>query len=86
MTESEYPDGWNKAAVIAAELIEALETDFKDEEEIKIGHVMVIVEVTGKDDDENWTSINYRCDSPKFWIQMGMLRAALRTEPDDLRP
>lgn len=77
---------FSRAAIIAADLIEKLEGDYQHDE-IQIGEVMVIVEVTGSNpEDGDWTAIQYRCSDPRFWIHQGMLRAALRFKPKDLEP
>lgn len=69
---------FSRAAIIAAELIEHLENSY-DGEEIEIGEVMVLVEITGRNEEEgDWTAINFRCSDPRHWIQQGMLHAAMR--------
>jgi hypothetical protein len=67
---------WGQVGVIAAELIDSLADSYADEE-IEIGVVAVVVEITGgKLDEENWTAINYRCNNPKRWIQRALFEEA----------
>ena len=68
---------WGEVGVIAAELIETLVKDYEDED-VEIGTVAIIVEITGKEEDpeERWTTVTYRCNDARRWIQAGLFDAA----------
>jgi hypothetical protein len=68
---------------VAADLMDLLAEDAADEEaaEMELGEVMILAEVKGRDEEgDDWTSIRFRCSDPRFWVQRGMLSAALDGE------
>lgn len=62
---------------VTAELMEKLADTEPDAE---LGVVMVLAEIRGEDDGEEWTGIEWRCSDSRAWIQYGMLHAALESE------
>jgi hypothetical protein len=70
---------WGKVGVIAAELIDTLAEQYEGED-VKIGVVAVVVEITS--DEEAWTSVQYRCNDARRWIQVGLFDAASRAVQD----
>jgi hypothetical protein len=68
-----------KVGVVTAELMDYLAESYGDDE-VGVGTVMVLVEVTGTDEDgDDWTAIQSRCSDPRAWVQNGMLHAGLRS-------
>lgn len=66
-----------KLGEVAAVLMERLALE-ADEEDMELGEVMIVAEVNGKDEDDGWTGIAYRCSDDRTWVQCGLLHAALR--------
>jgi hypothetical protein len=63
--------------------MDLLAEDAADEEaaEMELGEVMILAEVKGRDEEgDDWTAIRFRCSDPRFWVQRGMLSAALDGE------
>lgn len=68
---------WSQAAVVAAQLLDDLETAYGDD--IEVGHVMIVVEISGDvGTDDEWTGVHYRCSEARRWVQAGLLTAARR--------
>ncbi len=67
-----------QVGMTAADLMEDLAESLEGDEEI--GEVMVLVEVSGKDGEVEWTDISWRCSDPRAWVQHGMLAYALNAE------
>lgn len=69
---------WSQAAIIAAELLDTLEEDYKTMD-VEVGEVAMVVELSGGVGTENeWSGVFYRCSNPKRWVQVGFLDAARR--------
>jgi len=68
---------WSEVGVISAELIDMLAENHADEE-YTIGTVAIVVEITTTEEseEERWTSVTYRCNDARAWVQAGLFQAA----------
>jgi len=62
----------SELGVVAAELMEKLESGYLDKEDVKIGVVAVIAEIEFSEGDDEYTVIEYRCSDPRKWVQAGL--------------
>lgn len=76
-------NGLEKVGIIAADLMERLEDDYKDFDDVEIGIVAVVVEVNYVDrQDDGVSAVEYRCSDERRWIQHGLFEAARRAVTD----
>lgn len=77
-----------KLGSLAVELMERLEEDYRDEENVTLGVVAVVVEINYGSDidpesaDGGTCAVEYRCSDGRRWIQHGLFSAAVRAVLD----
>lgn len=65
--------------VVAAELMDRLESDYAGKQSVEVGIVAVVAEINFIDDGgEDVTAIEYRCSDGRRWIQAALFEHAKR--------
>jgi hypothetical protein len=71
-----------KLGKIAAELMERLAKEERQDDEI--GAVAIVVETRGtREDESGYTVIQVECSDPRYWITRGLLQAGLEVVIDE---
>lgn len=66
-----------KLGEVTAALMELIDAENPDAE---LGEVMVLAEIQGTDEEGGWTGIRWRCSDSRYWVQDGLLYAALNCD------